>query len=198
MRTDRIATIILAAGASSRLGTSKQLLIIDNDNLLTRTIKTSLTSEVIKTIVVLGAYAEMHRNAIDKLPVDIIINEGWQSGMGSSIKAGVQHALKSIRDADGVIIVLCDQPMLTANHINTLLETHRQTGKTIIASRYGSSNGVPALFQKSHFNSLINLDGKEGAKKIIQMHSSDTMTVDFPGGEFDIDTQEDYKRFLNR
>jgi molybdenum cofactor cytidylyltransferase len=194
--SDIISTIVLAAGSSSRLGTSKQLLRIQGESLLVRTIKASVDSNVNKTIVVLGANAEAHLKATAQFNIDVVINGNWETGMGNSLKTGLQFALKLNPSITAAMVVVCDQPMLSSEHLNKLISAYDQTGKKIAASHYGGSNGVPALIPQSHFKDLLSLNDNEGAKKIIQNHLSEIVSVDFPPGEFDIDTQEDYQRFL--
>jgi molybdenum cofactor cytidylyltransferase len=191
-----ISTIVLAAGSSSRLGTSKQLLRVQGESLLVRTIKASVASNVNKTIVVLGANAEAHLKATAQFNIDVAINGNWETGMGSSLKTGLQFALKLNPAITAAIVVVCDQPMLSSDHLNTLISIYSQTGKKIVTSHYGGSDGVPALFAQSRFKDLLSLNDNEGAKKVIQSHLSEVARVDFPSGEFDIDTPEDYQRFL--
>jgi molybdenum cofactor cytidylyltransferase len=193
----KIVVLLLAAGSSSRLGSSKQLLNLNGETLIARTIKTSLASDANKTIVVLGADAKSHQKAVNQFPVDVIINVNWMAGIGNSIKTGLRYLMNTTDDAVAVIIIVCDQPMLSSELINTLIRKYQETGKTIIASHYGESDGVPALFEQSHFIDLLALPDERGAKTIIQTFSQHLERVEFPQGQFDIDTQEDYERFLN-
>jgi molybdenum cofactor cytidylyltransferase len=194
--SDIISTIVLAAGSSSRLGTSKQLLRIQGESLLVRTIKASIASNANQTIVVLGANAEAHLKATAQFNIDMVINGNWETGMGSSLKTGLQFALKLNPAITAVVVVVCDQPLLSSDHLNELIRIYLETEKKIVGSHYGGSDGVPALFAQSHFKEILSLNNNEGAKKIIQSHLSEIARVEFPSGEFDIDTQEDYQRFL--
>lgn len=192
-----IATIILAAGSSSRLGASKQLLIIDEETLLERTIKTCLHSNTNKTIVVLGSNAEAHAQAIEHLPIDIVTNKSWDAGIGSSIKAGLHYAMNRYSDLNAVILSVCDQPFLSSAYINSLITHYRESNKTVVASSYDGTIGVPALFDRCHFDPLCTLDDSHGAKKIIETIRDNVSTVAFEDGQIDIDTKEDYQQFIN-
>jgi molybdenum cofactor cytidylyltransferase len=186
---DSVSILILAAGSSSRLGTSKQLLRVEGQTLLSKTIKTALNSSTGNISVVLGSDHEIHQQSIADLNVDTIINPAWQSGMGSSIKAGLHHLMSVKKGLAGVIILVCDQPLLSSDHINSILKTRTHTGKNIVASAYSDSQGVPAFFSEKYFAELLDLGDDEGAKKVA--------VVSFPEGASDIDTMDDYRAFLN-
>jgi molybdenum cofactor cytidylyltransferase len=192
-----LAIILLAAGSSSRLGQSKQLLLINGEPLLLKSVNTALESGVKKVLVVLGANDFEHRQVIEKLPVEIIFNSTWQKGMGNSLKAGLSHLLKMDSKIDGVITMVSDQPLITSTHLKKLIEAFKQTKKPIVASFYSEAVGVPALFEKSLFEKILNMRDEHGAKKVINQDLDIVATVDFPEGAIDIDTEDDVKKFLS-
>jgi molybdenum cofactor cytidylyltransferase len=194
--TSEIGIIVLAAGSSSRLGRSKQLLNIDGEPLLIKTIHAALATMSKQVVVVLGADAALHQKAINHFPLQTVVNENWIKGMGNSIKCGLLHVLQINEFIDAVIICVCDQPMITTEHLNSLIAKFTETGATIIASRYAGVNGVPVLFSREHFEKIIDLDDKSGAKKILLQNPDETTHVDFPNGIFDIDTSQDIDNFL--
>jgi molybdenum cofactor cytidylyltransferase len=185
--------IILAAGASSRLGKPKQLLKYNGKTLLKHTADEAVGSEAGSVIVVLGAHASMCRKEIDERKITVVENTEWQEGMASSIKTGLNVLLKKMPAADAAILMVCDQPFVSAALLNELMEIHRSTGKFIIASDYGETTGPPALFHKKYFPDLLKLPGDTGARKIIQQEKSGVASVYFPGGSTDIDREEDFK-----
>jgi molybdenum cofactor cytidylyltransferase len=191
-----IGIIILAAGSSSRMGRSKQLLEIEGEPLLCRCVKVALQVNPSSAVVILGANEKPHRDVIEKLPVRIISNHYWNTGMGSSIKTGLNYLLQSGAELDGVIIMVCDQPALTSDHLRKLIETFYKKKKTIIASGYSNSSGVPVLFGRSFFSNLLLLGDDHGAKKIVTQFPEQVETVAFPKGSLDLDTEEDYLNFL--
>jgi molybdenum cofactor cytidylyltransferase len=191
----KIGIIILAAGSSSRLGQSKQLLEIGGMPLLTRAATVALESTIGPVVVVLGANEMAHREAAAHLPVEIISNPRWETGMGSSLKAGLIQVLKQSPDTVAVIVMVCDQPLLTSGHLKALSETHQRTGKLAV-SGYSGSIGVPALFSRGLFPEILAMPDGQGAKKILQQHPDEIVIVNFPEGAVDIDTQEDHVRFL--
>lgn len=193
-----IAAIILAAGASSRMGEPKQSLDINGEPLLKRTVRTVLESDIKNIAVVLGAYDDARQHIPDDIGVDIVLNKHWEKGMGSSIKTGLDHLCGKYPDLDTVLIFVCDQPLLTPEIISRILQKKHSTGKPIVASGYAHVPGVPVLFSKSFFDELKNLPDDQGAKKIIIQNRSDVEIVPFPGGEVDLDTIGDYRAFIAR
>ena len=190
------AIIILAAGASTRMGRPKLLLTYDNRTLLRHAAETAAASICRPILVVLGAYAKQLHGEIDDLPVRSVINERWAEGMGSSIQVGVE-ALNTYDRADSpeaLVLMLCDQPYVTVAVINDLVTAYHLNGKGIIASEYAGTLGAPALFGREYFSELETLRGATGAKHIIAAHSSDVVPMPFPKGMTDIDTPEDYRQ----
>ena len=185
----------MAAGASTRMGQSKQLLPVEGQSLLTRTVETALNTLAKKVVVVLGANESDHTPMLSNLSVDIVSNHHWQKGMGSSIKAGLRYLMEAT-PLQAVIILVCDQPLLDAAHINKLITKHHNSKKPIVASSYTGTSGVPVLFEQGCFSDLLNLSDDQGAKKIIQQHPEWVATVSFPEGKIDLDTLADYNSFL--
>ncbi len=187
--------IILAAGASTRMGTSKQMLIINNEPLLVRTVREALASQAAFTTVVLGAQASAHARLLQTVKVDTVVNANWEQGIGSSIKAGVMRVMRKRPDAETIIVVACDQPYLDKAHLDKLIAQHSASGKEIVASAYAGTHGVPALFASTLFDALLQIPNTEGAKKIIRSNPGKVAAVDFPLGEVDLDTPGDHHNF---
>jgi molybdenum cofactor cytidylyltransferase len=188
------AIIILAAGASTRMGRPKLLLTYGSRTLLRHAAETAAASICRPILVVLGAYANQLQCEIEDLPVRPVINEQWADGMGSSIQVSVE-ALNTYDRADSteaLILMLCDQPYVTAAVINDLVTAYHLNGKGIIASEYAGTLGAPTLFGREYFAELATMRGAAGAKHIIAAHASDVVPVPFPKGMMDIDTPEDY------
>ena len=193
-----VGIVLLAAGSSSRLGRSKQLLKVDGEPLLVRAVRTAMASGAAKTVVVLGANAAVHHETIKEYPVEVMVNAGWEKGMGHSLKAGLVHLITCAPETQAVLIMVCDQPMLEVSHLQQLILELGRSEKSIIASAYNGSPGVPAIFTYNHFEELLHLDDQHGAKKIILQHQQTIGLIDFPGGSIDLDTPEDYERFLKQ
>lgn len=189
-----INIVILAAGSSSRLGQSKQLIQVNGKSLLKHAAKSALDSEADSVTVVLGSNSPSHKLEIEPLGVEIIENKNWQTGMGSSLKVGLNHLLSSTAEIQAIIVMVCDQPYLTTAHLNKLISTYRKQKSEIVASTYNTTKGVPALFNASMFPKLITLGDEQGARKIIEKHIGTISLVPFEKGEIDIDTPEDLEK----
>jgi len=192
------AIIVLAAGASTRMGRPKQLLTYQGRTLLRNAAEMAAASLCRPIIVVLGAYADQLQSEIDGLPLQQVVNERWTEGMGYSISAGMEALKHCDREgaAKAVVLTLCDQPFVTASVINNLVTVFCSTGIGIVASEYGGTVGVPALFGHEYFADLAALSGAVGAKQIIAAHTSDVVRVPFSQGATDVDTTEDYRQLL--
>jgi molybdenum cofactor cytidylyltransferase len=182
-----VGIIILAAGASTRFGTPKQLAIFQGQTLLQRAIDAALGSVCRPIVVVLGANADLIAPQITAA-VETRINPDWNSGMGSSIRCGlsaIEH------QADAAIITLCDQPFITSETLNRLAHAadHR-----LVAAEYGNSIGVPALFGREYFPALRALKDSSGAKQLLTHNIEKVVRLQCPEAAVDIDTTEDYER----
>jgi molybdenum cofactor cytidylyltransferase len=184
--------LILAAGASTRLGKPKQNLIYQNNTLLQRAIETALAAVCRPVIVILGANAEVIMPTIETQPVHIFHNKGWKEGMASSIRLGVAELKKFEPAITSIILMLCDQPFISTSLLNELV--HAKEKKGIIACGYNGANGAPVLFDAKYFDELSLLTGAEGAKKLLVKYHDKVFTVSFPQGSIDIDTVEDFER----
>lgn len=190
-----IGIILLAAGASIRLGKPKQLLRFEGETLLRRTAKVALgVSDNI--VVVLGANIEMTKKEIEDLPVYIVDNKNWRSGMSGSIKIGLETLLEKTGKIGAAIVTVCDQPFVDEKLLNKIIEKFEKNNRSIVASRYADTPGVPALFSAKLFPELLALEARAGAKQLIKKHLSETEIVSFPKGAIDVDTPTDYENLL--
>jgi molybdenum cofactor cytidylyltransferase len=144
--------------------------------------------------VVTGAHAAASREALRGLDVLEAENRQWESGVSSSVRVGIEALVAANPQTAGVVLMLCDQPFVTREVIAGLVRAYRETGSSIIASRYGDSFGVPTLFSREHFDELKSLKGDAGAKQIIQKRLPKVHLLPFARGEIDIDTPDDVAR----
>ncbi|MEO6739812.1 MAG: nucleotidyltransferase family protein [Chthoniobacteraceae bacterium] len=187
-----IGTVILAAGESQRLGQPKQLLPFRGTTLLRLAAETALAVRCGPVAVVLGAFAESIRPALDGLDVLIVENPGWREGMGTSLRTGLVAILAAAPDLDGVVVMLCDQPLITATSLCLLIESHRANTSAITAAGYSGTLGVPAIFARALFPELLALDGAQGARAVIQRHPGSATGLLMPEAAADVDTAEDF------
>lgn len=197
-----IAIIVLAAGASTRMGTAKQLLKYAGETLLRRAVSAALGSLCQPVIVVLGSQADALRIELADTAAHTVVNPSWAEGMGSSIRCGLA-ALEELTQgqAEALVLTLCDQPLVTASVITRLLAAYQTTRSRLVVSEYEAKGetirGVPALFRRDLFSELMVLQGAEGARRIISRWESEAKIVAVPEGGFDVDTRDDYQALQN-
>jgi len=187
-----VAAIILAAGGSRRLGQPKQLLAYRGETLLNRAIRIASEVAASPVLAVLGADFESIRNSIQSSAAIPVHNDRWRQGMGRSIAAGMRALAVCAPNAEGVLLMSCDQPRLTVDHLQALIVAFgSQVSPVIAASGYAGVNGVPAVFPRETFDLLRDLHGDKGARSIIEAAPCPVVAVEFPGGDLDIDAPED-------
>lgn len=191
-----VGAVILAAGSSSRMGVPKQTLQFRGQSMLRRAALAALGAGCRPVIVVTGAHAEQSRGELRGLDVLEVVNALWETGMASSVRAGVEGLVGADPEVAAAILMLCDQPHVTAEVINGLVAAYRATGRPVVASAYGGSFGVPALFGRALFAELERLEGAAGAKQVIKRHAAGAHLLPFRGGEVDVDTPDDFSRLM--
>jgi molybdenum cofactor cytidylyltransferase len=191
-----VSIVLLAAGGSKRMGQPKQLLQWGNKLLIEHQIQI-LQKTGCPLIVVLGAYHNNIVPLIEKSNITIIINDRWETGMGSSIAAGIRSVLLENPLPEGVLIALLDQPMVPAEHFNRMIAEFQPGKQHIIVSRSSTGwEGVPVLFDNFYFEELKALSSEPGAKKIIHEHREKVLGISCDEILDDIDTPETYRKLL--
>jgi molybdenum cofactor cytidylyltransferase len=204
-----VAAIVLAAGASTRLGAgrSKQLLRYQGRTLLRHSVEQALASSCRPVIVVLGAEVERCQRELAGLDVHVTINPEWADGMGSSIRAGMTALTTAASGARAVVITLCDQPLVGAAFIDRLVERYQteaaESGgpadrEPTVAAEYEGRAGVPALFPRARFAELARLDGAAGARHLLRATPAEraaqvVVSLPCPEAAVDVDTITDYE-----
>jgi len=193
----KLNAIIPAAGNSRRYGRCKQLEKLNGSTLIKTAISKLLSIfENDKINVVVGADSGDIVDNIQTLQVNIIYNHDWETGIASSLKA----ALREVEtDSEAVMMTLCDQVLITENHLNQLTERWLQNRLKIIASSYADTIGTPAIIPARFFPEIFRLTGDTGAKSILMNNPEHTVELPVPEAEFDVDTPaelEKLKEFL--
>lgn len=130
--------------------------------------------------------------------MQVVENQQWAEGMSSSISVGIAALDTTPDKISAVVLAVCDQPFVSAQVINKVVETYHSTGKPIVASEYAGTLGVPALFSHTFFSELMALRVGEGAKQVMTKYRYEVFGVPFPQGTIDIDTPKDYEQFQTR
>jgi molybdenum cofactor cytidylyltransferase len=187
-----IPAIILAAGASTRLGQPKQLLRLaafGEEPLLDRAVRLAHEAGAGTVFVVLGAHAEEIRQKAKLLDCTIIFNPEWQEGIASSLRAGIRAVEEREGDAAAALLMVCDQPALSADHLRRLLTAQAAASGCAIASEYAGHLGVPAVLPREMFPLLLTSTGDQGARAILRK-ASRIESIAFEHGEWDIDSPD--------
>ncbi|GAA3629252.1 nucleotidyltransferase family protein [Flavivirga jejuensis] len=189
-----IPIVILAAGASKRMGTIKQLLPWREGNtLLEHSIEMALKTNTNQVFVVLGANYATIKSNIDKLPVTIIKNKDWELGLGKSIACAAEYILNLKQEVDAVLICLADQPFIDPEFLNTLIQNVTINTGQIIASSYKNGvSGVPVIFDKVYLSELSKLKHDNGAKILLKKYAPLVKVFKPEFENIDLDYKEDY------
>jgi CTP:molybdopterin cytidylyltransferase MocA len=187
-----IPAIILAAGASRRLGQPKQLVRYNGETLLERAIRITAESGAAPILAVLGAHHEQISSSISFGPAFATFNPHWEQGIASSIHAGLETIEVLAPAASGALVLPCDQLRLSADHLRALLAAFAAQSETsIAASTYTEVLGIPAVFPRIAFAELLALQGDKGARALLLNPPCPVIEVPFAGGEIDIDHPAD-------
>lgn len=189
--SEHIGAIVLAAGSSERMGQLKQLLPIGERTMVAHVTAAVVALGLAQVVVVTGARAGAVAKALADLPVDIIVNDSWAEGMSSSMRAGLQALRPHIQ---AVLLVLADQPALTADLLQLLVARYRTTGAPIVAPVYRGQRGNPVLFDRALFPELLAVRGDHGGRALIDRYREqvEQVAVDDPAVIADVDSPEDY------
>jgi len=179
-----LAGIILAAGASTRFGSPKQAAQYNGEALIVLAARRALACCSGGVTIVAGAHYAQWSSIVEGLPVRIVHNDQWGTGMASSIRAGMTAVPESCA---AVLLMLCDQPAVTTADLGRLVSAWRCRPESIAAACYAGCLGVPAIFPRPHWPALRALRGESGARSIIRCAPS-VSAVDMPTAAHDIDT----------
>ncbi|HVO48676.1 MAG TPA: nucleotidyltransferase family protein [Steroidobacteraceae bacterium] len=185
---DALHAIVLAAGASTRFGSAKQLVRIAGRPLLHTAVARAVDVVGSGVIVVLGAQAAELAPLLKHSTASIIVNRDWREGLASSIRSGVSRLPSS---CSAVLVILADQAAVTAEDLKRLAGAWRRQPDYIAAARYGTTTGVPAIFPRSTFSDLLTLRGDVGARAVLQRNPDRVVRVPMASAAIDIDTPED-------
>jgi len=192
-----IWAIILAAGESKRMGFPKMLLTFNGRTMIENIIANISESKVDTIMVVLGAYRETLVEHIGKLAVRYCYNDNYRKGMLSSVQCGFKN-LPS--DYKAVLVFQGDQPLITPNVINAVIETYLSSDKGIVIPAYKGRRGHPILISRKYNNKIQKLSPIKGLRSLAYKFPGDVLEVDTneSGILRDFDTYEEYHKGINQ
>ncbi|GAB2569236.1 nucleotidyltransferase family protein [Spirosoma areae] len=176
-------------------GEPKQLLMYKGQSLLRRITESALALQRGPVVVVLGANRDRIVPELTELPVTLVDNASWPTGQASSLKTGLAALYLTNKSIDAVLVLHTDQPMVSLGLLLHMLDVRRDGGKGIVACRYDTQLSVPALFDRSYINELLQLAGDKGVKWVVGRHRDDCSEVPFEAGAIDLDSKRDVDLF---
>ncbi len=189
-----VALLLLAAGASTRMGQPKQLLPYRGRTLLRHAAETAVATGCAPLVLVTGALHESLAAEVADLPLQVVHNPDWQAGMASSIQTGLTAATAAQPRA--YLVMLTDQPLVTAELLQQLIVQQQHSRAAVVATAYGDALGVPAVFDQSLLPALNGLRGAQGANRLIAGLGAAVGRIAFSEGLLDVDTPEQYASLL--
>jgi molybdenum cofactor cytidylyltransferase len=190
--TPALHALVLAAGASTRFGSAKQLVRLAGRPLLHTVVSRAVEVCGHAVTVVLGARAAELAPLLRHSPASVIVNRDWEEGIGSSIRAGVARVPGT---CDGVLILLADQAAVTSEDLRRMHASWRRQPNYIAAALYSGTVGAPAVFPAWAFKELAELRGDRGARSVLARKPDRVVRVPMPSAALDIDTPEDLLAF---
>ena len=187
--TPPVPVVILAAGASRRLGRPKQLVPFRGRTLLAHAVATARAAGCGPVFVVRGSRADTLQG--EATGATLVENPDWGAGIGTSIRVAVAAIESELPGATAGLFTVCDQPFVTPELLAHIAEAHTRGGHGLVAAAYSGTVGVPALFARQYFNELKDLPGEVGAKRVLARHASAVHALPFPEGAVDVDTETD-------
>jgi molybdenum cofactor cytidylyltransferase len=185
-----LAGLLLAAGGATRFGSPKVLAPFHGKPLVRYGVELLMPRCPAGVHVVVGASADGVRAALAAETVSFVENPDWASGLSTSLVRGVA-ALPA--EADAVLILLCDQPAITADDLDALVAAWRIEPELIAAAGFSDRLGPPVIMPRSVWPQLAALRGDQGARSLLEWHAEHT-AVPMPHAAFDVDTPEDLAR----
>jgi molybdenum cofactor cytidylyltransferase len=189
-----LGLLILGAGGSRRMGRPKQLIRTGGRSLIRHIAAVAVESGLGPVLVVTGSHHPAIAAELEASGAGLYCNAQWEEGIGSSIRNGLQQFLRIEPGLGALLMLLADQPNVTAAHLQRLAAAYRPGERSVVASAYSGTYGPPLLADNYYFPFLLELTGDEGGKRMFRRHEDRLVLIDFPDGSLDLDTPDDLAR----
>ena len=191
-RAGPVAGIVLAAGASSRLGRNKILLELGGQPVVRRAVTAAIDAGLSPVLVVLGFEVDRARDALVGLPYEPVLNPDHHAGINRSVQLGLARVPP---DAAAAVIVLADMPLVTAGMIASVVERYRESDAPLVVSDYGGVRAPPTLYDRSLFGEFTASEGEGCGRHVVRRHRHEAVALEMPPDALlDLDVPEDYER----
>jgi molybdenum cofactor cytidylyltransferase len=191
-----VAGVVLAAGASTRMGRNKLLLTIEGESVLRRAARRALDAGLDPVIVVLGHEAERMRQELSGLGCRVVLNADHAKGQTTSLRAGIA-ALPA--GAPAAVVVLADMPFVTSEMLAALVRRFLGGGTPLVISDYDGVTAPPMLYARALFPEIEAMEGDSCGKRVVKAHRGEAAVLAWPAGALsDLDVPDDYDRALGR
>ena len=187
-RSREIFAAVLAAGDASRFGSTKQAATLQGVPLVRKAIETAADVCGERVITVIGHDSESILGAVGAAPGFIVVNENYRDGLGTSIAMAAHTCRKC---ADAILLLLADQPLVPAEHLQALIDNWSGADDEIVATAFADTLGPPVLFPRGSFSALATLTGDHGAREILRDSTFSVGSVRFEAAAVDVDTPAD-------
>jgi molybdenum cofactor cytidylyltransferase len=192
-----VAAVILAAGGSQRMGRAKQLLRVGGQSMVRRAVEAAVEAGCAPVVVVVGARADEVEAELPGSGAEVVRNEGWERGIGSSIRVGVAHVMSAGHQPSALMIILCDQPLVSAAVLGRLMEAHSgAAGRLVTVAEFDGTLGPPVIVDAALFSELLALPDDRGAKALWMERPEIVGRVACPEAGVDVDTPGDFERLI--
>ncbi|MGH7629939.1 MAG: nucleotidyltransferase family protein [Gemmatimonadales bacterium] len=188
----RVAGVVLAAGASTRMGRNKLLFVLEGSTVLRRAVSRAAEAGLDPVVVVLGHEADRARRELGGLPSEIVLNPSYQKGINSSLGIGISALPENVAAA---VVMLADMPFVTSEMLAALAERFRRGTAPLVISDYEGVNAPPMLYSRSLFGELLAMTGEGAGRDVVRRHRSEATIVSWPASALsDLDRPQDYER----
>ena len=195
-RVGPVAGVVLAAGASTRMGHNKLLLDIDGESVLRRAVQRAVAAGLEPVIVVLGHEAERARAELTDIACRVVVNPEHLQGQTTSLRAGLAAVPAG---APAVVVILADMPFVTSEMIAAVVERFRDGGAPLVISDYQGVTAPPMLYSRPLFPEIEAMRGDRCGKQVVKAHQAEAAVLSWPVDALgDLDVPEDYQQALGR
>ena len=194
MPSDAVAGVVLAAGASTRMGRNKLFIEVDGETLLRRAVRRAGEAGLDPVLVVVGHEADRALAELAGLVCRTVTNPDYAQGQNTSLRAGISAVPA---DAEAAVVILADMPFVTAEMIAALVERFWETGAPLVISEYEGVHAPPTLYSRALFAELLAVEGERCGKHVVRRHRHQAASVAWPAEAIaDLDTPDDAERLL--